>query len=293
MRRNRRNINREFDESLIKNSRTYLHYYNRLLELAISIFEWKNLPIEIDERYLELILCEYGYCAFFEDKELEEYLVTRVALGGKLDIYRRPINYRAFANNGYNRKLNNENSVIIYNNYLHTNTAFELQKFAMQLYDLDTSLTVNAKAQKTPIMISCDENQRLSLKNAYMQFEGNMPVIYTNKNLNPNSISVMKTDAPYVADKLNELKREIWSEALTFLGINNVNVNKKERLITNEVENNQGSIVSSRFSRLEQRRQAVKRINKMYGLNIEVNFRENNYDSNSDVVKDNANNDVK
>ena len=163
----------------------------------------------------------------------------------------------------------------------------------MQLYDLDTSLIVNAKAQKTPIMISCDENQRLSLKNAYMQFEGNMPVIYTNKNLNPNSISVMKTDAPYVADKLNELKREIWSEALTFLGINNVNVNKKERLITNEVENNQGSIVSSRFSRLEQRRQAVKRINKMYGLNIEVNFRENNYYGNNDDVKDNANNDVK
>ena len=94
-------------------------------------------------------------------------------------------------------------------------------------------------------------------------------------------------------DKLNELKREIWSEALTFLGINNVNVNKKERLITNEVENNQGSIVSSRFSRLEQRRQAVKRINKMFGLNIEVNFRENNYDSNNDIVKNNANNDVK
>lgn len=272
--KNRKNVNRLFDESLITNTLLYRHYYNRLLELAISIFEWVNLPSEVDERFLELMLSERGHATFFYDKELEQYLVTKVALGGKLDVYLRPKRYRGYASNGYNKSLSSEDSVLIYNNYLHTNTIDELKLFAMKLYDIDASIIVNAKAQKTPVLISCEENQRLSLKNAYMEYEGNMPAIFADKNLNPNSISVVKTDAPYVADRLYTLKKEIWGEAMTFLGISNLSSNKKERLITNEVAHSQGSVISSRHSRLEQRRQACNKINKMYNLNLEVKFRE-------------------
>lgn len=272
--RNRKNVNRLFDESAIMNSVLYRHYFNRLLELAISMYEWKNLPKEIDERYLELTLCEQGHAVFFKDEELDKYLATKVALGGRFDVYLRPINYRAYASNGYNNQLSNDNSVLIYNNYLHTNTIDELKLFAMKLYDVDASVIVNAKAQKTPILISCDENQRLSMKNAYMDYEGNMPVIYGDTNLNPNSINVINTQAPYVADRLYTLKKEIWGEAMTYLGISNLTSNKKERLITNEVAHSQGSVISSRHSRLEQRRQACEKINEMYGLNLEVNFRE-------------------
>mgnify|MGYP000119689030 CR=1 FL=1 len=61
---------------------------------------------------------------------------------------------------------------------------------------------------------------------------------------------------------------------LRYLGISNINVQKKERLITDEVTRNQGGTIASRYSRLESRREAVRKINEMFGLNIEVNYRE-------------------
>ena len=112
------------------------------------------------------------------------------------------------------------------------------------------------------------------MQNLYMQWQGNMPVIYGEKNLNTKGVTVLKTDAPYLADKLQQLKTEIWNEALTFLGINNIMVDKKERLITDEVTRNQGGVVASRYSRLEARREACKQINDMFGLDIWCDYRE-------------------
>ena len=61
---------------------------------------------------------------------------------------------------------------------------------------------------------------------------------------------------------------------MTYLGISNINVVKKERMITDEVTRNQGGTVASRYSRLESRRQACKQINEMFNLNIWVDYRE-------------------
>ena len=85
---------------------------------------------------------------------------------------------------------------------------------------------------------------------------------------------MLKTDAPYVGDKLYTLKTQIWNEALTILGISNTNTTKKERLISDEVIRNEGGVIANRYSRLEARRQACVKINDMFGTNIECNFRE-------------------
>lgn len=262
----------QFCESLYMNNRTYLQYYNRLTELALSMFEWKNLPKSIDPRFLEMCLFSDGYAVFFEDEVLG-YLCLQCLIGGKLNVYRIPMERTAYATNGYNKKLNETNSVIIYNNYLHTNSMLDVEMFSKRLYNLDRAIDVNANAQKTPVLIKCDETQRLTMKNLYKQYDGNEPFIFGTKALDTNSFTVLRTDAPYVADKLYELKSQIWNEALTYLGISNTNVTKKERMISDEVIRNMGGTIASRYSRLESRRQAVEKINQMFGLNIEVNYR--------------------
>ena len=107
-----------------------------------------------------------------------------------------------------------------------------------------------------------------------MQYQGNMPFIFADKSLNTNGLTVLKTDAPYVCDKLYTLKTQIWNEALTYLGISNINIQKKERLITDEVTRNQGGTIASRYSRLNARRDACKQINAMFGLDIWCDYRE-------------------
>lgn len=268
-----RKKDREFWESAILNNATFRQYYNRLTELSISMFDWKNLPDTIDPRYLELTLFADGDAVFFKDEEIG-FLCLQNIISGPLDVYRIPINRRAFSVNGYSKSLNDKDSVIIWNNLLHTNSMLDVQMFARRLYNLDRAVDVNANAQKTPILIVCEESQRLTFENLYKEYQGNAPIIMGDRGLNPTAFTVLKTDAPFVADKLYQLKVQIWNEALTYLGISNINVTKKERLITDEVTRNLGSIIASRYSRLEARREACRKINDMFGLNIWCDYRE-------------------
>lgn len=284
--------NKQFWESARMNNGTYRQYYNRLVELAISMFEWKNLPDTVDPRFLELTLFTDGQAVFFKDEELG-YLALQNAMNGDFDVYRIPINRRAFAVNGYQRKLTNKDSVIVYNNYLHTNSQLDADMFARRLYNLDRAIDVNANAQKTPVLIKCSQEERLTLLNVYKQWDGNEPLIMGDKGLNTNAMTVLKTDAPYVCDKLYQLKTQIWNEALTYMGISNINVQKKERLITDEVTRNQGGTIASRYSRLNARRDACKKINAMFGLEVWCDYREDyqTVDDGNDTVNGEPNSD--
>lgn len=277
-----------FDESLILNNLTYRQYLNRLTELAISMFEWKNLPDTVDARYLELHLFETGCMVYFKDDVIGDLCLDCI-VNGRLDVYGNPLLRRAYSGyNNYQKLLTYKDSVIIWNNYLHGNSILDVEMFARRLYNIDRIIDVNANAQKTPVLLQGSEKQRLTLLNLYKEYDGNAPFIFGDKNLDINSLKAFSTNAPYVCDKLYQLKTQIWNEALTYLGISNINIQKKERLITDEVTRNQGGTIASRYSRLESRRQAVEKINDMFGTNIEVNYREDFQQVGDDDVTDNA-----
>lgn len=254
------------------NNQTYIDYYERLMELALNVFEWENLPPSVDERFLELTLYEYGYCLYFNDEIIGNLALT-CTIGGQLDVYRIPILRRAYAVNGYNKLCKSSDSVLIFNNYLHTPTQLTIELFARRLYEIERAIDVNVKAQKTPTAILATEQQRLTMQNLYMQYDGNEPFIFGDKNMDLEGIKSIKTDAPFVADKLQILKHQIWNEALTFCGIENSNADKKERLVSDEVGSNYGNIEAQRNVMLNARRQAVEKINRMFGTNINVKFR--------------------
>lgn len=263
---------REFWESAKYNNASFNQYYDRLTELALSAFEWKNVPDTVDIRNLELALFAQGQCVFFEDEVLG-FLCLRNVGSGPFDINNIPIYRRAYAPNGYTRDLDPNNSVIIFNNLLRKPSAPDVQMMAARLWDFDQIISMNARAQKTPILIRCDENERLSLKNVYMQYDGNQPVIYGNKSLNPDSMQVLTTNAPYIGAQIYNLKQQYWNEALMYLGVPNASSVKRANLTTVETTGAMGSTFASRYSRLEARRTACEQINKMFGLNMSVDFR--------------------
>lgn len=263
-----------FNESAKLNRLSFDFYFDRLKELAISMFEWENLPDSMDERFLEMTLFEDGQAIVFRD-DVMGMLGLQVMIGGPLNVYRVPINRRAYAVNGYqNPDLTPENSVIVFNNMLRTNSYRDVMFFARKLYEVDRAIDVNVKGQKTPKVILCDENERLTMLNLFMKYDGNQPFIFGTKNLDLKSIQTLDTSSPYLSDKLYQLKTQIWNEALTYLGISNVNFNKKERLVSDEVLRNSGSTVSSRYTRLNMREKAADEINRMFGTDIRVKYRE-------------------
>lgn len=262
---------RMFNESARWNNYTYNQYYQMLLELSISMFRWPGIPETVDTRFLELTLNSEGQSVFFMDEVLG-YLALQCTTGGKFDVYRVPKKRRAYASNGYNIPLTEKNSIIIYNNFLRTSSMLAIESYARRLYNLDRAIDVNANAQKTPVLLQCSEQQKLTLKNAYMQYEGNMPFIFGDKNFNPSSVSVLQTGAPYVSDKLYSLKMQLWNEAYTYIGLPNLAINKKERLLSDEVESSLAASAAVRNSKLAARQQACEKINKMFGLNVWCEF---------------------
>lgn len=279
---------KRFRSSAAFNNALYFMYLDNLTELSLAMFDWKNLPETIDPRFLELTLFTDGQAVFFYDEGIGNYLALQVTTGsGGFTVYRVPVGRRAYAVNGYqNNNLNPSNSVIIYNNMLRKNSINTAMIYAHRLWDLDRTIDINAKAQKTPILLKGSNQQMLTLKNLYMQYDGNMPVLYGDDKLDLNQISVLQTGAPYVGDKLYMLKTQIWNEALTKLGISNININKKERLITDEVTRNQGGTIANRYSRLNMRQQACEEINRLFGLDIWCEYKDDVRELEDDTMEE-------
>ena len=252
------------DEAMVLNNATYIDYFNRLELLAISIFEWEGLDeIGGNSRFLEMTLFEEGRAVFVNDPEFG-YLTLRVAPNGKINYYRLPVSIEAVSIE-YNKKYPLEDVVYIMNNELQLPTARTIDLFARKLYEIERTREVNIKAQKTPVLIQGTDKQRLTLQQLYMQYDGNVPFIFGDKDTNLDAcLKSISTMAPFVADKLVLQKHEVWNECLTFLGIDNANTDKKERLITDEVESNNELIYFYLNCFYKTRKKACDEINKKF-----------------------------
>ena len=263
----------------------YKEFY-KLLNIATSVFEWKNLPEGVDERQLEMwLLCD-GYVIFFKDDALksdpkmrapEGYAVLQGTMHGEWDLYNIPTERRAYAPNGFNKELDESNSVIIFNNRLRTPEIFAYMLYAQRIAEIDRTIDVNVMNQKSPKIIRCDDRQRLTFKNLAMQIIGNVYTVMADKNVDLKDIEVIDTTVPFVGEDLDRLKRRYTSEAMTYMGIEGVDTDKKERLIGQEVLRGMGDVEAMRFTRLIERQKAAEEINDLFGLDIEVDFRSGLY----------------
>jgi len=266
----------KYSTAMQQNDNTYFDYYKRLRLLALSIFKWSGLPESVSERYLEQTLYEMGQALFFKDPTLG-FLATKCTVSGKLNIYGDAIRYNAYGYT-YSQMYDADKSVLVRNNYDREPTLLSIELFARRLAEVERTLDVNIQNQKTPYIIVCDDKQRLTFLNLYKQIRANEPVIYGNKSLNPDDIKTLNTLTPFLADKLMIYKHDIWNEAMSYLGLDNANTDKKERLITDEVSSNNELIRMSAQTMLLTRQEACRQINNMYGLNVSVELR-------SDIIK--------
>jgi len=278
-------MNKEVDLAMIINDATYIDYLDRLKMLAISLFEWENLDDIAGfgaSKFLERTLYENGRACFIKD-ETKGFMVLKANPCDKFNIYYLPEKVECFSL-GYNKKYDFDDIVYIMNNLLEKPTFETLQLMAYRLFDTERTIDVNLTAQKTPVLIEGDHKTILTLKNVYMQYSGNTPFIFGNKQFDiSNKLNVLKTDAPYLIDKLELHKHEIWNEALTYLGIDNANTDKKERLITDEVESNNELISYYLNCFYKTRKEACELINEKF---LKDNDKKLSIKLNTDVIKE-------
>ena len=275
--------NYKFVDSALVNDLTFTDYLNRFKKVALSVFEWVNLPKSMNAQWLEKCLYYNGMATLLKDKNYG-FINTNCCSSGKLNIYGLPTNLNCYSfEYQTNRKLYTGlmtglteaqkeareyyECILVQNNWDRTPTAGSMELFALRLYEAERTADVNIKAQKTPVMVLVDEEQRLLMENLYNQYDGNRPFIFGDKKqLGSDVLRAIKTDAPFIADKIIDYKKEIWNEALTFLGINNIMVDKKERLITDEANSNNELINLNLQSYLAPRQEACRQFNEKFGF---------------------------
>lgn len=263
-----------FLDSALMNTQTYWDYVERFKKICFSMFEWVNLPDTMNARYLEECLYYKGQASLLKD-EVYGFINTQCASNGYLNIYGLPSSLNCYSYQ-YNSIRNlytglegtqDKDCVLVMNNWQRIPTASTIELFCQRLAEAEMTASVNIKAQKTPVLIVVDENQRLMMENLYSQYDGNRPFIFGDKNqLSENAIKCISTGAEFIADKVMDYKKAIWNEALTFLGVNNLSNEKKERLITDEASSNNELINLNLQSMLIPRQEACKQFNKLFGL---------------------------
>ncbi len=271
-------------DSMVLNDQTFLDYMYRVKKISTARFKWLNVPDSWDIDFLENTLYTQGVCGAIWDKNYGNIL-TKTTISGELNLYDMPtkcncygINFHKikYVYNGLNPTHEDKECVVlIKNNPAMRPTIATVQLFCKRLCEIERTMDINLMLQKTPGIISCDPKQRLTLINLFHQYTGNLPFIFADKNLfEENSIKAIDIGAPYLLDKLLTHKQLIWTELLTFLGINNINYEKKERLITSEADANNHFISLNLENELRCRKTACKQINKYFGLNIDVKLSE-------------------
>ena len=267
----------DFLSSLYLNELQYVDYIERIKKICLSMFEWINLPSSMNSRYLEECLFYLGQASLLYDDKYG-FINTKCTSDGRINIYGLPTDLTCYSYdyhttrrlyvglNGDEKQINKE-AILVMNNYERIPTLSTCELFAKKLTNADLTAYINIQNQKTPVLILCNENQRLTLENMYSQYEGNRPVIYGDSdNININAIKSIDTKVPFIADKVMEYKKEIWNELLTFLGINNLMLEKKERLVSDEANSNNELINMNLQSFLIPRQEACKKFNELFGL---------------------------
>lgn len=266
-------MGKEYTTSLKENGGTFYHYLYMLLELAISRFKWE-LPDGCNERFLELGLCGMGISVFLYDDDMEEYQTLHVTPEGNYNEYGEPMVRMAYGYNGSQTTVDETNSVLVYNNYLWRPIYDDLVMYAKRLSELDVTVDVNSINQRSPIVAVGDMKSKLTVTNFIKQFMGGVPFIQVKNKFEKDNISTLDLSSHFVADKIYEMKTKIWNEALQFLGIANMSINKQERMITDEVQRSMGGAFAMRNTALITRMQACDKINAKFGLNVSVKWNE-------------------
>ena len=241
--------------------------------LALNRFKWEGLPQGLESRHIERALFEYGQCAFVDDEEVG-LLCLPCTPTNNYNVYGEPTSVTAIGI-GYSKTFNCKDIVRIVNNDSCTPTSYHVDYYVHKISEIDKAMQKNLRQQKRPHIIGTTKQNELSMKNLMKKINDDEDEIYIDEKMSNGGnvgVEVLNTNAPYLIDKYQQHKNDLMCEFLTIMGLNNSSANnsKKERLLVDEVNVNNGEILMYLDIDYKNRLKACEEINKKFGLNVTV-----------------------
>lgn len=268
-------------------------YMRVLTEYATNRFKWEGLPEEIDRRFVELELFRHALVVFFhedqesnprsDNKHFDRYFALRGSGSGAWNMYDNPTAFTVSGNNMgalLPTRLEGKHCVPIWANTLRVPDWDLVLLQATKLADIERTIEINLMAMRKPFIIGVNDNTKLSWENMWRKVQEGEPAIFTTEDMNGRvedqaKLFDMRIDKDLVLN-LQIAKSKIWNETMTFLGINNSNQDKRERLVADEVAANDQQVSAARNAAMDARKYAVEQINRRYNLDVSVEWNEDN-----------------
>lgn len=251
--------------------------YTRVLtELSVNRFKWSNLPSNIDVRFMELTLFHKALAVFTHLPDYDRYVVTKGMAVGAPNVMENPTRYRIYGNRFISRDLSSTEVVPIWSNYMRTPDIDIVLIYAKRLSEIDTTLNINSKQARRTKIATMGENQILSVENVLRQIDEGQPVIRVKESLDGVITNLDLGMHPDHIEKMHIYRTRVWNECMGLLGIDNANQDKKERLVADEVDANTEQVDMFKRVNLNTRKTAAEEINEKYGLNVSVDYYEEN-----------------
>lgn len=266
----KRNINKVCGE---RRALLYALYKN----LATNVFKWEGLPNGIESRHVENFLYEHGQVGFYDDKNLG-LICLPISNSGRLNIYGDPTKFYIYSKNGeYNKTVEADKLIRCMDNPNLVPTKEYVNYYVQEMLDIETAIRANLRKQVKPYFAIATDKNRYTVKSIIDDYENGEDVVIIDKSLGEDGfdgLKLLSANVEYLVDKLRAEEKSRESALLTYLGVSNVNLEKKERLITDEVNGNDEFVNLNLSIRAKGRIDAMVKLQEKYPevkcvLNIE------------------------
>lgn len=255
---------------IIENSELYMYYRERLINLALSQFEWHGMPDTCDRLFFEKSLLYNGKACFIKPTGTDFWLSTDYIFKGNLDVYGYPTDIRGVGYGTHNI-IEGDEWEILFDNMTWASLIPKIDLYARLLWEVHNTYRSNLQQQITPYIVLTDRNSSLSIKNFFNRIFGFQPVIEVKQNFDPETVKTIDTRVDFKGTELLENLKVVWAEALSMLGIT-AETTKKERLLNNEITIDRQEDIISLNSRLLNRVEFCNKMNERHGFNLSVNL---------------------
>ena len=267
------------DDTLISREELRNYYISKYFNLYMNAYKFKGLDYQ-QKDFLLRKFWSIGQLAFFTTKVVSDMkpvgdLVITPFATQTLNIYDYPVYVSLIALKPVNfipssPQLVDQDVVIGYAQRNKKPISVMINVLVEKLVDVEMVLRTAVKSQKTPWLIAYTPESQMQKDNLKNNLESDEPYIFV-ETTDVNSFKALVSGASYTADKLYALKQAYENEIREYLGINNLGINeKKEHLITDEVESNNEAVESSGECFLDCLKELCERIRDVLGYDISV-----------------------
>ena len=261
------------------NNTSYFYYFNKLLKMIYAIFKFDNIPDNWNMPYFKEHLFLDGVVCVTDT----DFGVIPLQTGRSgINVYGQPTDF--IISNPVLGTLQgkiDKDGVMIYLSILgghYVSLVPLISRYATLLSEVDGSLQTSLINSRIAHVFSASSQAQLkTMQKVYDDISKGKPAVFIRKNPDESNDHVLFNNVrqSFIGTELLDTKRSLLNEFMSEIGINNANTQKKERLITGEVDSNKSELSANINEWYENLKNCINKVNDMYSLNIAFDF---NYD---------------